>query len=174
MHNHKPNFGRYVADCPKCVEKYPDGPPKRERKAKSPKAISEYTREQLLEALQLHSDNPDAKQAPITLSKDDLIEALRTLGQELRKGTPEEEAKRIDEAKRLREAQLQMAQTLVEQAELIKANQDNCRHTMPRGENAVFGQVHGDGMFHPLCVVCMKEFPPRKPSREQIGMMATS
>lgn len=174
-HNHKKNFGRYVADCPKCIEKYPAGPPVRARK-RTPVVFS---RDQLLHMLEELSDSQhtqaDSQQPQaITMTKDDLVEALRTLGQELRKGTPEEEAKRADELLRRRNAQLQMAETLVEQARLIKANQDNCRHTMPRGENAVFGQVHGDGMYHPLCVVCMKEFPPQKPSREQFGMLATS
>src|SRR3990167_6370750 len=97
-HNHKSNFGRYVADCPKCVEKYPDGPPARTRK---PRPAPAFTAEQLL-ALQMLADNPKATAAgAITLSKNDLIEALRTLGQDLRKGTPEEEAKRVDEARRL-------------------------------------------------------------------------
>ena len=32
-HTHKPNFGRYVADCPRCVEQHPDGPPQRKPRA---------------------------------------------------------------------------------------------------------------------------------------------
>ena len=80
-----------------------------------------------------------------------------------------EKAEEKAQARQLKErAKAEMRSMVQAQRQQISANQARCSHTMPRGENAISGQVHNDGKFHPICVVCLKEFPPRSPRGQEI------
>lgn len=160
-HNHGPNFGRYVANCDACAKKWPDGPdappatkPKAQRPIIEPAPIpSGLTMEQMMLMLQEQ--------------RAQIIDFAR----ELKKPTEEEQAKKDAEQKRLienRRVNVEAAQIEREQKERLWAS---CNHKMPRGENAVFGQVHtGTGLFHPICVICQKQFTPYKPHGEQMQL----
>ena len=72
-------------------------------------------------------------------------------------------------AKQRREiSKMQMRAEIEKARGLTLARQAACNHTMPKGENSVFGQVHSDGKYHPICVVCQKEFAPRAPRGTEI------
>jgi hypothetical protein len=85
---------------------------------------------------------------------------------EIKKPTAEEQEK-ID---REREFKLRAARQRVEIAHndmRAKAEHESrCDHKKEKGESAVFGQRHSDGLVHPLCVRCQHEFPPYKPRAE--------
>ena len=55
------------------------------------------------------------------------------------------------------------------------AAQARCNHTSEDNRfTLIRGQVHNDGMHHPICVRCLKEFPPRRPLGEEIETAVSS
>tara|TARA_R100001086_G_scaffold174763_1_gene96074 strand:- start:1019 stop:1474 length:456 start_codon:yes stop_codon:yes gene_type:complete len=110
------------------------------------------------------------------LSKEDLIEAMRVLGMELRKPDVETEQQRSLQKVRDIENRKQEQQVLLESAAKTAAVEAHCEslgHTMDNGRSnktAISGQIHGNGknrMFYPICVVCQKQFPPREPGPDE-------
>lgn len=154
VHSHKPNYGRYVDGCPACIAKYPEGRPEHKQKA----------RPEVTEA---------ASQAGI--SPDQLVEAMRVLGMELRKPDPEVARLAAEQKARLLIAKSNERQIIAEHDSRVKANQAACAsrgHRMDGGRSpasAISGQIHGDGMYHGLCVACQWTFV-RKPSIDEMGM----
>lgn len=138
-HNHKPNFGRYVAECAACVARYPDGPPKKSKKDKTAAPPAAPSGDALSQLVQLML----AKEAK-TIQKEQDDDARR------------EEARQD----MLRIAKEQEAQKLARQA--------NCRHVKENGRSAINGQVHNDGLYHPICHHCFKEFTPVPPTGEKL------
>jgi hypothetical protein len=168
-HNHKPNFGRYVSGCAKCEAKYPDGAPQRKAKtARTPKASAPagVTMEQIVALLNEHQAQAQSSGNGSGLTMDQLM-AFAT---EMRKPDPEVVAERQATKDRLIQMRKQNAEAARIEIEQKNRRQNSCSHTMPRGERAVFGQSHSDGLFHPICVVCQKEFPPVKLQGEHMQM----
>lgn len=166
IHTHKPNFGRYVAGCPKCAVKFPEGPPakakRKERTVAAPApapAPAGITFEQMMELLRAQST-----QGGIT------TEQLIQFAEALKKPSLEEQARMDADRERQIQNRKQNAEAARVEIEQKALHQSRCNHKMERGENAVFGQAHSDGMFHPICVRCLKEFPPVKLSAEQMMM----
>lgn len=184
IHNHKPNFGRYIAGCRKCQENHPDGPPPRPlRSAKAPAApaqIGGLTREDVIALLR--EPAPATTAAPVAESaigatsdpRADTLERLVELMLAREKKTLEKDAS--DEARKTaaREDMVRVAQ---EQEALTANMQANCgweygrpgSHTKENGKTAINGQVHNDGLYHPICFRCFKAFPPIPPRGEQVS-----
>src|SRR3990167_5232654 len=160
-HSHGPNFGRYVADCPMCAAKYPDGPPhpkprKRERSRQHP---AQLTREQMIAELERQGLSVTPAEAPPAvaavaasagMTEDQLlrimVEANRALGAELRRPDPEVEAEK--QAQRIR-TQIAKAneRMIVEEAraktEALQANCASMGHKQNGGlsqNSAISGQ----------------------------------
>lgn len=160
-HNHKKNFGRYVAGCPKCMEKYPDGPPQKKAKAEPAPTI---TKEQILAILR---EEAGATAAPVVQGDAELKQLVQLMLNKEAKTLQKEEA----DAARKAAAREDMIRVVTETEAQKKAIQDACErnnHSKENGRSAISGQVHNDGKFHPLCQRCMKEFPPRSPQREEL------
>lgn len=85
---------------------------------------------------------------------------------ELRKPSPEEQEK-IDKEKAFKKRAMEQRVEIARQEMAAKAERENrCNHKKEKGESAVFGQKHSDGMVHPICVRCQKQFEPYKPRAE--------
>lgn len=190
-HSHGPSFGRYIAGCAACARKYPDGPPpKKERKAR-PRSIrpaqSGVTMEQVLALLQQSAPAPEAPAGGVTLEQVQALlqanqqqtqasgtgltmEQLMAFAGEMRKPDPEVVAERAAAKARVIEGKRQNNIAIAAQIAATLQRQSNCPHKMPRGENAISGQQHSDGMIHPICVICQKEFTAYRPQGEALQM----
>jgi hypothetical protein len=92
------------------------------------------------------------------------LEAIK----ELKKPTPEQE-EQLKQQKMIRERKAQLMILLAKDEEKGKRNRrDRCSHTKPNGKIAIGGQIHADGLVHPLCVKCQTEFQPFKPTAEMM------
>lgn len=106
----------------------------------------------------------------LNITRDDLLQIIKVAREpnELEKRRMERElAKDEEEAKRaaaLREEMVRIAAIEIEGRE--KFQNETCRHRKERGESAVMGQIHSDGLYHPLCLRCGKMFDPIAPPRE--------
>ena len=168
-HSHGPNFGRYVPDCPGCMVKYPEGPPVRINKQRSPVVVAE---EKARESKKLELLNEQLKsQLAISLKPEpakpqdeQMAELLKLmLGKESR-GLAKEQA---DEARK-QVSREQMLAIEMEAVRQVQARQAACGHVKENGRSAIGGQVHNDRLFHPVCFRCFKEFTPYQPSGENI------
>ncbi len=164
-HNHKPNFGRYVADCPKCVVLHPNGPPLRARKTKvkhsevAVDSTAALTAEQIAEIV--------AKNAPAgAMTMDQVMMVIKAL----REPDPEDAEKKRKEKERIRiNRENMIAVTKLEEQEKQR-RYANCNHRKENGRPAWVGQVHSDGMFHPVCSHCAMEGKPVAPRQDQMQM----
>lgn len=187
IHTHKANFGRYVADCPKCAEKYPNGPPDRKmiRRHVVTAAEKRSAMEAEIRAQVLAEMAAQVPQAPVIeftpavavaaqsagMTNEQFMEAMRVFGTELRKPDPEVQAER--EARKIREqiSKDNERQLIAERVALVNAEQLACDHKMSNGVSRVRGQVHNDGMYHGFCTWCQKAFTPRVLSQQERAMM---
>ena len=176
VHNHKPNFGRYVSGCHACIAKHPEGPPKRTPKPK-PEVVPGLTREDVIALLREHAPQAvqaaEAAPAPATSPNTNQFEQLiqLMLNRESRSLKKED----ADEKRRLQSRE-DMVRTAKEQEAMTANIQANCgweygrpgSHTKENGRTAVNGQVHNDGLYHPICFRCFKAFPAVRPNPEQL------
>jgi hypothetical protein len=90
-----------------------------------------------------------------------VAEMGRTMATELRKPSPDEQAKLDAEINRIKQARLHSA----EQGKLVAAqeamNQRNCQHLKPNGKHTFRGQVHSDGWAEIKCIRCLVTFRVR-------------
>ena len=92
------------------------------------------------------------------------LEAIK----ELKKPTPEQQ-EQIDQQRLIRERKKQLMILLARDEEKGKRNRrERCNHLKPNGKIAIGGQIHADGLVHPLCVKCQTEFQPFKPNAEMM------
>lgn len=98
-------------------------------------------------------------------------ESTVAMAQEMKKPTPEQQAK-IDEEK---ERQKKRVEASIAEANREKQRRDmeqmSCSHMKPhpyQGKTRIVAPLHGDGLHHPLCLFCRKEFKPFAPSNETI------
>ncbi len=97
-------------------------------------------------------------------NREALLEAIK----ELKKPTPEQQ-EQIDQQKMIRERKKQLMILLAKAEEKGKrVRRERCSHTKPNGKVAIGGQIHADGLVHPLCVKCQTEFQPFKPTAEMM------
>ena len=50
-----------------------------------------------------------------------------------------------------------------------KKVQDNCPHLKENNKSTLVGQVHSDGLIHPICQRCQKEFKPYAPEAQDVA-----
>mgnify|MGYP001574483719 CR=1 FL=1 len=96
------------------------------------------------------------------------LEQLLAFARELKAPDPEEAAKKAAEKAHAAESRRQMVQMAKDYEAQIAQRQMDCRHVKENGRSAVVGQVHSDGLVHPLCQRCQKAFTPRKPTHEEM------
>ena len=106
------------------------------------------------------------------LSKEQLMELLKGVVThaivEAKKPDEETAAKQAIEKARLIEARnnrIAQARLEAEQKAKIEAN---CSHTKENGRTAFAGQIHSDGLVHPVCLHCQKLGTPYRPQQETI------
>jgi hypothetical protein len=89
-----------------------------------------------------------------------LQQNMLTAVAEMKKPSPEEQAKIDDE--RSRRAQLAMSIALQTKQSLAtkKARQAACRHALHNGKTSFRGQVNSDGCYRPYCAGCDYVSPP--------------
>lgn len=98
------------------------------------------------------------------------LEQLLAFAEALKKPDIETQ-KKLDEAKARMELNrkntIEVAMLEVEQK---KRREDNCPHTKENGRTAWVGQVHSDGLYHPICLHCQKAATPFRPTGEMLSM----
>ena len=97
------------------------------------------------------------------------MDQIREIVSEFRKPDPETAEKAAAERARVKERQEQMLRVATEEIEGKNRLQEMCDHKKENGRPAIGGQIHSDGLVHPLCLHCFKEFPPYKPGQEMIA-----
>lgn len=166
-HSHGPNFGRFVEDCPKCLEKKERGGfPKKPHTAK-PTGLSKD------EAIALMKEmlSANAPQMAAAVASGDPAQMAMLVELMLKR-----EAKTLktedETAKRREQLKADYLQSAREQMVVKQARESNCEargHKKENGSSAISGQIHNDGLFHPLCLRCFKELKPYRPSVEQMS-----
>ena len=124
------------------------------------------------EMIDLHKINEKKEPAAPQFSQETLNMLLQ-----LQLGDLAEKAKEKAQLAERKENSKQEMRKMVSKYNADRAQaQENCGMNGHRSEDGRFslirGQVHNDGLYHPLCIRCMKEFPPRKPQGEQINRSA--
>lgn len=193
MHSHGPNFGRFVADCPGCLKKYPNGPPARGT-VKRAKAIARLEGERatakvekvataanaavdglLAKITLLEKKLAAAEQRPINIPADIQLPKMRNeedpmaelVGIMLRKEAAQARKEQTQEERNATSRE-QMLAIEMQAVAMRKANQDACLHQKENGRTAINGQIHNDGLYHPFCQRCFKTFTPVVPRGENI------
>lgn len=117
------------------------------------------------------------------MSKQDLQDILRQQQEgfvkviaEIRKPDPLTEAKMKREAELADRARVTRLNSLIEQQKSREAAQAKCPHRKNNGDPQAGSAIHhppmnSDGMVHPLCVECGKEFEPYRPSMMEMSGM---
>ncbi len=97
-------------------------------------------------------------------SRETFLEAIK----ELKKPTPEQQ-EQLDQQKMMRERKAQLMVLLAKDEEKGKRiRRERCSHKKPNGLISIGGQIHADGLVHPICVKCQTEFQPFKPTAEMM------
>ena len=78
----------------------------------------------------------------------------------------ETERKKQEEEQRRQAAMAAMLKEAQQEEDSLKMRQDRCSHRKPDESSRVHGQIHSDGLVHPICVWCQKLFTPYPPPRE--------
>lgn len=116
---------------------------------------------------------PESK--PITIDANTLADALSkavVAGMEAYKKPDEDTAKKQaeDKARMLKNQQQSIAEQMSIKQQ-ITDYQSACQHQkggVYAGQHTMTGIIHGDGLFHPVCFRCSKEFPPFPPGPKTI------
>lgn len=128
------------------------------------KDIAEDREEVSLGPEQLQQFMKTVLEATAKDNREMFMEAIR----ELKKPTPEQQ-EQIDQQRLIRERKKQLMILLARDEEKGKRNRrERCSHLKPNGKIAIGGQIHADGLVHPLCVKCQTEFQPFKPTAEMM------
>jgi hypothetical protein len=117
-----------------------------------------------------HRMETENQSVGINLNMDQLMALIR----EMKKPDDETMAAKAAEDKRKKDAMDSMiALTKLEQENRARG-QKNCPHEKQDKTSTWYGQVHSDGLIHPICVRCQKEATPYPPPRELISGMGLS
>ena len=112
------------------------------------------------------AEKPQAEAAPQgTLS----MEQLAWLVKKLKEPSDIEAAKLAADAKKLEVQKLQMVDLARIETENRRRAQDNCNHKKPNGETSWAGQIHSDGLYHPICLKCNMHGKTQEPPRELLA-----
>jgi hypothetical protein len=98
------------------------------------------------------------------------MEQLAYFAEQLKKPDAET-AEKLAQEKRRREQNRQNAiEVALLEVEQKKRREAHCDHKKENGKPAWVGQVHSDGLFHPICQHCQKAATPYKPTPEMMAM----
>jgi hypothetical protein len=107
--------------------------------------------------------------ALMSFSFEQLKELVEGAVMAARKPTPEEEEKLEQEKKRraaLQEEMIKVAKAAEEGRDRL---QRVCPHRKQNGDSRVVGQIHSDGLIHPICQWCQKQFQPYPPTKDMLA-----
>lgn len=94
----------------------------------------------------------------VRITKSDLIEAMRTLGEELRKPSKEDAEKKADaEARQKKHKDAIIAAELMARQQQM-ALQAQCSHMKENGKYSTGGQMMNDGMATLICSQCARNW----------------
>lgn len=102
-----------------------------------------------------------------------MLEMMKEFAKELRKPT-ELEQQKLDEEKARKEALVKASVERATREQRMKdADQSACSHMKPHpysGKTRIVAPLHSDGLHHPICLFCRKEFKPFAPGADTIQM----
>lgn len=100
-----------------------------------------------------------------------MLELMKQFAAELKKPSVEEQTK-LDEEKARKAARTQQSiENAKREARQREIEQAVCSHMKPhpyQGKTRIVAPLHNDGLHHPRCLFCHKEFKPFAPSPETI------
>lgn len=112
--------------------------------------------------------------APITqptFTMKDVIEVVKTMAEEMKKPSAEEQAKIDAERGRMLSNQQSSIASAQQRQAMTDAQQNGCGHMKgPKyeGQTTVAAPLHSDGLHHPICLRCNKQFPPFAPGNNTL------
>ena len=110
---------------------------------------------------------------PVSLTQEQLLAVIRAMGEEMRKPTPEQQAKLDEDARRRQrenEARISVGKAAAQERE---RRTHGCNHRMDNGYSekyAIGQQLCSDGMIHVFCVRCCNEIRTFKPTADQLSV----
>lgn len=126
-------------------------------------------------AIHTIKDESTGQSMSVNLSVPDLMAMMKGMMTEVvaaMKAPTKEEQKKLDEEAVKRQEFLAACLAEGKQAAKNKAlNEARCGHVKPDGSTAYHGQIHSDGLIHPICIRCQKLRTPYAPPAELIAGM---
>lgn len=115
--------------------------------------------------------DPDTMQVLMAMMMPMVAEMAKTMATELRKPSPEEEAKLLAEKERMKNRSIAAAEAGRQELATIKQQQAGCPHVKPNGQHTFRGQVHSNGWALIRCQRCQISFTVRPlPEHVQHGL----
>ena len=119
-------------------------------------------------------ETPDPRlQSNVNLTQGQLLDLVRAMGEEMRKPTPEQQAKLDEDARRRQrdnEARISVGKAAAQERE---NRTRNCNHRMDNGRSekyAIGQQLSSDGMIHVFCVRCANDIKVFQPTADQLSV----
>lgn len=119
---------------------------------------------------EVKADQPVAEPEKAFTAKD-MLEFAKTFAEELKKPSAEEQAKIDAERGRMLSNQQSSILAAQQRQAMTDAQQNACGHMKgPKyeGQTTVAAPLHSDGLHHPICLRCNKQFPPFAPGNNTI------
>lgn len=111
-------------------------------------------------------DETTGQKMNVSLSAAQLESLLLKVVTAARQPDEETQQRKAEEKKRREDLLISMMKE-GEQEEASKlASWNRCDHRKPDNSSRVHGQIHHDGLIHPICLWCQKLFTPYPPPRE--------
>lgn len=111
------------------------------------------------------SEQIEKKSKAEALTREDLLAAIR----ELKAPSAKELAKEEEEQQREAARRKQMIELATEEMKAKVNRQRACGHVKQNGDTLFQGQIHSDGLYHPICMRCGKEGTPQEPPKELLA-----
>lgn len=106
----------------------------------------------------------------------DLLNAVKVMAQEMKKPSDEDQQKKDEDKARLMQNQQNSIAEAKAHDQQKKANEDACSHMKGhpyQGKTRIVAPFHSDGLFHPICQQCHKEFKPFPAGNQTIPVGAS-
>jgi hypothetical protein len=135
-------------------------------------------KDEVREATMAEEINQSGVQLTQEQLKDLMTHVARAIGEEMRRPTPEQEAKAAEEkarAEKMQAARIEVGKTASLEAENRKRACAARGHRMDNGRSekmAIGSQLCSDGKVHVFCVACASEIRVYTPSAEQLQMVS--
>jgi hypothetical protein len=113
--------------------------------------------------------NEQPEQVVMGFTYQQLQDLIRGAVQEAKRPDAETEERLAAEKMRRERAKAEMVLAVQAEQDNRRRAQQTCQHQKERGESAVGGQINSDGLIHPICLRCQKEFSPYSPGMENVA-----